>query len=366
MFWLLKAVWARNPVTSHVQGRTVRYGFFLTVPPLHGPRTPVMNLARSNWPRSSAYSLRADRNASLLESSTGDFMLALKWTISDNWGLEFLQMCNGIIAHRSTALGKNEFCHLHDEHQSHVFCLPCILSFLSLLASQLISEGAWVLHRLEIIRLVMSQGSHSFHWLPACHTSLKKAHLAMQQFMPWLSHLPRMDQAPEPWRSAQDLLVLHDREAEVLRKLFSFPSPLLWYRMVVTRPSFLFLYSACPPSTVQASLSPATFSHFHTDLPFHLLTPKSQDFFFEIAHCHTPISGTYRPPTTTCASCWSLSPSASKAELQPELHSSAQAEMRNPLGRWNDSLHLYCFHVTANIVPCPPVVRPSSAHGMTS
>lgn len=137
-------------------------------------------------------------------------------------------MCNGIIAHRSTALGKNEFCHLHDEHLSNVFCLPCILSFLSLLASQLSSESGWLLHRLEIISLVLIQGSpHSFHWLSVIHSSLKKVHLAVGQFMPWLSHLPRMDQAPEPWRSAQDLLMLDDRQAEVLRKLFSFPSPLL-------------------------------------------------------------------------------------------------------------------------------------------
>lgn len=89
------------------------------------------------------------------------------------------------------------------------------------------------------------------------------------------------------------------------------PSPFLHLAMIqdrFTRPSFLPLCSACLPSTVpglllSASLAPATFSHFHTDLPFHLLTPKSQDFFLEAAYCHTPHHCTYRLPPTTCASC---------------------------------------------------------------
>lgn len=180
--------------------------------------------------------------------------------------------------------------------------------------SVLSSEGGWVLHRLEITRLVVSQGSpHCFYWLSACHSSLKKGHLAMGQFMPWLYHLPRMDQAPEPWRSAPDLLVLDDREAEALRKLFCFPSRLPWCGMdspdpLSSLPVLLVLLPQLTPS-----LSLPCSCHLHS-LPQRFTLPYSHSqitgwFFLRLSTVTLPYHCTYRPPSITCASWWSLSPS---------------------------------------------------------
>lgn len=79
------------------------------------------------------------------------------------------------------------------------------------------------------------------------------------------------------------------------------------------RSFFLPLCYTCLPSTDQGlllsvSLAPASFSHFHADLPFfHLLTPNHRTSFWKLPTVTLPYHCTCRFPTTTCASCWSLS-----------------------------------------------------------
>lgn len=219
-------------------------------------------------------------------------------------------MFNGIIAHRSTALDKNEFCHLDDEHLSSCI-LSAMYSVFPVTVSITTQFWEWVgFTQIGDNQTGFESGVSSFFSLVVCLPFIpQNTHLTVGQFMPWLSHLHRMDQAPEPWRSAQDLLMLDDRQAEVLRKLFSFTFAMI--EDIFTRPSFFSLCSACLPSTVQglllsASLAPATFPHFHTDSPFHLLTPKPQDSSWRLPAVTLPYHCTYRLPTNTSATFWPL------------------------------------------------------------
>lgn len=263
-------------------------------------------------------------------------------------------------------MGKNEFCHLDDEHRSNVFCLS-----LSLLASQPSSEfWRWVgVRELGDVRLTVRWRSPlSFHWLPAFPPSLCKAHLAVGRFVLWWSHLPRMEQEPEPLRPAQNLLVMDDSEAEFSQNtlLLSFPCAMIQDGQHQT--FFPPLCSACPPSTVlglvlSTSLAPTTFPHFSSP-------PGSSLFSYKFTF---PSS---RSQSTGLLS-WGCPPSATLFTLpyccayRPLHHhrlcklsfppNAPQAKMKNPLGRVQWQLaSLACFHVTANIVPCPPVAGPSS------
>lgn len=126
-----------------------------------------------------------------------------------------------------------------------------------------------------------------------------------------------------------------------------------------------------PPSTVlglilSASLAPTTFLYFSSPpssffFPYRLTLPSS----------HSQSTGLLSwgcPPFTTL---FTLPYHCAYRPLHHHYHLSKlslppnapQAEMNNPLGRVQWQLaSLACFHVTVNIVPCSPVVRPSSVH----
>lgn len=180
----------------------------------------------------------------------------------------------------------------------HVFCISYHRWHHN---SVLNSESGLVLHRLEIIRLVLSQRSpHSFHWLPACHSSRKKSSPWSHGYLTCLEWTWALEICSRPpgagWqrsRSSQKTLLL------------SFTFAVIQDRF--TRPFFLPLCSACLPSTDQGLLSvsfaPATFSHFCTDLLFHLITPKSQDCFGAclLSHSHTTVLTDLPPPPVKAA-----------------------------------------------------------------
>lgn len=122
-----------------------------------------------------------------------------------------------------------------------------------------------------------------------------------------------------------------------------------WIPQILFPPPLFYLSSFCRSGT--PSLSLPCSSHL-LSLPcrftlFPSSHSQSQDFFLEVAHCHTPISLYLQTSHHhLCKLLISLCPSASKAELQPDMHSSAQAEMRNPLGRWNDGLLVFMSQLT--------------------
>lgn len=155
-------------------------------------------------------------------------------------------------------MGKNEFCHLDDEHQSNVFCLSLSLwHHNSVLSSRGVRE-------LGDIRMTVRWGcSLSFHWLTAFPQSLFKAHPVVGNATTWWSCLTRMDQMPEPWRPAQDLIVLDDREADISQNtlLLSFPSAVIQdgCHQTLIPP----LYSAPPPSTVLGLILSAFLARNH-------------------------------------------------------------------------------------------------------
>lgn len=110
-----------------------------------------------------------------------------------------------------------------------------------------------------------------------------------------------MDQVPEPWRPAQDLLVLNDREAEVSQNtlLLSFSSAMVQDGCLQTL--FLPLHSARFPSTVlglifSASFTSTTFPHFSnppssffSPYRFTFSLPNHRTSFLRLPTLHHPV-----------------------------------------------------------------------------
>lgn len=222
--------------------------------------------------------------------------------------MEFLQMCTGIIAH-----GQKWVLHPDHEHQRHVFCLPCILPFLSLLASQLISEfWEWV----DVIQIGDNQIGFELGGLlilftgllPAIHPSKKFTLLwdnschGYLTCLEWTKHLSPGDLLKTSWCWMTEK-----------QKFSENPSPFLHLAMIqdrFTRPSFLPLCSACLPSTVpglllSGSLAPATFSHFHKIYPsiysLHLLNHRTSFWRLPTVTLHITVLTDFPPPPVQAA-----------------------------------------------------------------
>lgn len=172
---------------------------------------------------------------------------------------------------------------------------------------------------------------------------------AILTFLEWTKHLSPGDLLKTSWCS---------RQAEVLRKLF-FPSPLLWYSidspdplsslsvLLVFLPQFRDSFSQpfllLPVSLTSIQIYPSIFS-----------LPNHRTFFWKLPTVILPYHCTYRPPTTTCASCWSL---CVPVHLKLSSNQICTAQLKLRWGTpWEGGMTacISHFHVTAKIVPCPP------------